>query len=375
MSKKTEMVAVEAKEVAVGVAEVAETLYAEENDLVVGDRLANEITMLKEQTQQVVLFNSIEIGRRLTEAKKLVKHGQWGKWLKERVSYSQRTANDLMKIYEEYGKSGLAAKSQSIANLGYTQALTLLNLPKESRERFVEENDPKDMTIKELQAKVANLTSEKSAVETQLVQSQRENQKLISEKERAKEKTDAEAEKLSKYIQMLEQQAEVAEKNKQEDVERRLQEAIKEEKEKLAKVEGETVSLREEIKMLQVRQAEAVDAARKAERERAKSEVERKDAEIGRLKARMKEQMEKAAGDAARAQSLYEEEQAKNRLAGDLAKGSYLIEEVLDGYAELMDILMGIRKRDKTQGDELLSDLENSMEKIRRKANIKVVAS
>lgn len=103
--------------------ESAETVqYVSDEDAAREDRLVSEIRMITEQTKQVVLFNSIEIGRRLTEAKAMVKRGTWGTWLKERVDYSQRTANNFMKIYQEYGRNGLAEKSQALANLSYTQA-------------------------------------------------------------------------------------------------------------------------------------------------------------------------------------------------------------------------------------------------------------
>lgn len=100
--------------------------YVSDEDAAREDRLVSEIRMITEQTKQVVLFNSIEIGRRLTEAKAMVKRGTWGTWLKERVDYSQRTANNFMKIYQEYGRNGLAEKSQALANLSYTQALALI---------------------------------------------------------------------------------------------------------------------------------------------------------------------------------------------------------------------------------------------------------
>lgn len=97
----------------------------------------------------------MEIGRRLKEAKSLVKHGEWGKWLEESVSYSQSTADRLIKLYEEYGTSlpdnqGLS-NSAPVRNLTYTQALLLLGLPAEEREEFIVQNDVTGMTKQELQ--------------------------------------------------------------------------------------------------------------------------------------------------------------------------------------------------------------------------------
>ena len=78
--------------------------YVSDEDAAREDRLVSEIRMITEQTKQVVLFNSIEIGRRLTEAKAMVKRGTWGTWLKERVDYSQRTANNFMRNTDEQAK-------------------------------------------------------------------------------------------------------------------------------------------------------------------------------------------------------------------------------------------------------------------------------
>ncbi|MCM1565904.1 MAG: DUF3102 domain-containing protein [Dehalobacter sp. 4CP] len=65
--------------------------------------IAAEINMITCQTKKILLTSAIEIGRRLLEAKDLVKHGEWGKWLAESVSYSQKTAERLIKLYQEYG--------------------------------------------------------------------------------------------------------------------------------------------------------------------------------------------------------------------------------------------------------------------------------
>jgi hypothetical protein len=118
--------------------------------------IAAEINSIKHQTMQMVLCNSIEIGNRLIEAKGMLEHGEWGKWLKENVDYSQSTANNLMRVAEEYGADqfalfGANAKSQALANLSYTQAVALLGIPEEERETFVEEHDVENMSTRELQ--------------------------------------------------------------------------------------------------------------------------------------------------------------------------------------------------------------------------------
>ena len=85
--------------------------------------IAEEINHIKNQTKVMVIYNTIEIGRKLTEAKSKIPHGEWGKWLEEKVNYSKSTANYLMRIFEEYGSEQMALfgetppKFQALGNL------------------------------------------------------------------------------------------------------------------------------------------------------------------------------------------------------------------------------------------------------------------
>ncbi|RXZ84611.1 DUF3102 domain-containing protein [Paenibacillaceae bacterium] len=112
------------------------------------DVIASEIRFIDSQARQYVLQSAIEIGNKLTEAKALVSHGEWGTWLKEHVNYSQSSANNFMKVASEY------QNSQALANLSYSQAVALLSLPAEERETFVEENNAAEMSSRELAAAV-----------------------------------------------------------------------------------------------------------------------------------------------------------------------------------------------------------------------------
>jgi len=135
------------------------------SDIIVVERtplvIAAEINMIKYQTEKIVITNAIEIGRRLTEAKALLKHGEWGKWLEESVSYSQSTADKLMQIFREYGPKLLASpggdgslNSETFPNLTYSQALILLGFPAEEREQFITDNDVENMAARELRQAV-----------------------------------------------------------------------------------------------------------------------------------------------------------------------------------------------------------------------------
>jgi len=121
--------------------------------------IAAEINSIKDQTGKMLLYSAIEIGRRLTEAKSVVNHGEWLKWLEDSVSYSKSTAENLMRLSEEYGSKLPAdyqdsANSQTFGNLGYSQAVILLGIPEDERAKFMAENDVENMSARELQQAV-----------------------------------------------------------------------------------------------------------------------------------------------------------------------------------------------------------------------------
>ena len=118
--------------------------------------IAAEINTIKRQVQETVIAGSLRIGEKLQEAKSLVPQGEWGKWLEENVEYSQSTAENLMKLYREYGTNQQSlfdtwTSSQTFGKLSYTQHLALLALPFAERQEFAENNNVADMSTRQLQ--------------------------------------------------------------------------------------------------------------------------------------------------------------------------------------------------------------------------------
>lgn len=180
------------------------------------DTIATEINTIKRQTQKIMLASSIEIGKRLTEAKDMIDHGAWGKWLQDNVNYSERTAQNLMRVYDQYGdKFGMTEMDSLFASgapnvfeeLSYTQALALLLLPTDAeREEFVKENDVASMSTRELQeaikarkeAEDRAMDAEKRAWEAKEKLRQAENRALQAEdKARNAEQSDLYDERLT----------------------------------------------------------------------------------------------------------------------------------------------------------------------------------
>ena len=113
------------------------------------EQVTQGILVLSAQTAA----NMCQLGKLLTEAKAMVGHGGWMKYLKEEVSYSPSAANSFMRMYEAYGEFG--PNPQTFGNLGSSKALELLALPEGKREEFAEAHDVESMSVRELKAQIA----------------------------------------------------------------------------------------------------------------------------------------------------------------------------------------------------------------------------
>lgn len=114
-----------------------------------------EIRTIQDSVRRTALSGAIEIGRRLTEAKELLQHGEWGDWLKREFEFSQSTASRLMQLFREYGADqgslfGAEAKYATLQNISVSNALRLIAIPDEEREEFAAEHDIEHKSAREV---------------------------------------------------------------------------------------------------------------------------------------------------------------------------------------------------------------------------------
>lgn len=121
--------------------------------------LATEIKAITEQTRGVVISAALAVGKRLVEARSICQEGRWLEWLENAVDYSERKAQDMMRLYEVYGRSG--SIPDSIAALDYSKAVVLLSAPAEAREALAEQAVDADMSVRQLQQEIKALKAEK----------------------------------------------------------------------------------------------------------------------------------------------------------------------------------------------------------------------
>lgn len=306
-----------------------------------------EIKDLCRQAQTMALLYAVEIGRRLDEAKRALPYGKWGEWLKNEVEFSQSSANNFMKLYEEYGAAqisifGASVDSQTFANLPYSKALQLLAVPRDEREAFAEEVGASDLSVKEL----------KAAIE--------ERDRAKKEAEEAKAREEDLADKLAEAEAAAE---ESAAKAAEADA---LREKLEDMAGKLESSRTFAASLREQLK-----KAEADPKIPKAKLEQIRKEAEeaaRKEAEA-EAAADLEEAKKRAAAAEAdaiaaklaakQAQERLEEAQKKLKTASpEVTAFKALFDSMQGTAAKLRTMIEKIRSEDPETADKLAAALK-----------------
>ena len=179
--------------------------------------VAVEIRTLQKQAQGIILSYAIEIGRKLEEAKAMVPFGEWGEWLKRELDYSPSTAQNLMKLFREYGDDQMSLfggpKSQTFGDLTYSKALKLLAIPDaDEREQFAAENDVEHMSVRDLDAAIR----ERDAARQDAEQARFEAENARNEAQATKAEAAREREALAVRAQSYRENMAAAEKAKKE---------------------------------------------------------------------------------------------------------------------------------------------------------------
>ena len=326
------------------------------------DILAAEIRTIKSQTGRMVLNASIEVGRRLTEAKAKLPHGSWGEYLKNEVDYSPSQAQNLMRVFREYGSDqqslfGGEAKSQTFGRLTFSQALSLLVIPDEGeREKFVLENDVEHMSVRELNEalKARDAAEEKAAAAEDTARGLREEaERLRGELTDQARVYEAKLTSAGVEVDRAKAEAQAAQEAQEKAAAKaqRFQEALSEANASSQAAEEEHTRLLQELEELRNRPTEADTAAVEAARQAAIAEMTEK---VDKAKDAKKKAEEKRK---AAEESL---EAAQKELADLKAKGP----EVRELTQEEKDALTAEAvERIKAESAERMQALEKQLSK------------
>ena len=296
------------------------------------ETITTEILQMKEDAGNAI----IGIGQRLIEAKSMLPHGEWLPWLTEQVEFSERTAQNFMRLAREW------SNPHAVADLGARKALMMLALPADERDKFMAENhivdgEEKsviDMTSRELEKAIRERDEANKAAEAARADAK------DAEESRSKMEADMAALKnLQKSAQEAEEQA------------RRELESVRAELKKLQDKPVDVAVMEVDQKALEKARAEAV-AGMQDKLDRAKAARDKANEKLYAV--------EKELADANAKLEAAKAEERKSVISGDrdLATFELLFNQAQETVNKLHGLLLKLKGREDT---ELAGKVEKAM--------------
>lgn len=320
------------------------------------DIIGAEIRGLTQQAKTMTLWFGIEIGRRLTEAKEMLEHGQWLAYLKEQTEFSRSSTGRLMTLYKEYGAAqtslfGAEANYPTLNNLSISNALRLLAVPEDEREEFAAEHDVEHMSARELD----ELIKQRDEAEQRAARAEEQVQQAAD----GAAKADEQYQKAKQELHLLREKLGNAEAQK-------------------AAAEKELFELRERpvevaVEVDEKAVEEAVTAARaKNDAEwaekmaKVKNELSEAGLKAEKLKAKIKKAEEKAEEKAAELERL-----KKSQTLNDpnTAVFKQIFEQVQEDFNKLHGSLLKVRASDPDTAEKLTAAVRALVDKMQGALN------
>lgn len=322
-------------------------------------------------------FALIEIGKCLLEAKQCLPHGAWGEWLKNEVDFSERTAQNFMKIAKEY------KNPQLISDIGnsLSKALALTDLSEEEREEFVgeaheingEEKTVAEMTTKELKEVLKELEAERKEKEKLKKQLDLFEDEAQRKQDEAVDAAYSHGEEQIKRLSELKEQAEAAAREAEKKVAELQGEVLelqmqKEQTTLLDATELEKIRMEAEAeanKKVEAALQKKLDKAKK-EAEKAKKEAKEAQAAIEAHEEAQKEAEETALALKKRLKLVQEEADKKVRLAGNQEMAVFKVhfENVQMEFNEMMTCIDNLQEKEPEEAGKMRTAMKSLCQNI-----------
>ena len=306
--------------------------------------------------------------------------GEWNdlkKWLKDEVEFSERTAQNFMRIAKEY------RNPQLISDIGNSasKAIMLLSMPVEEREEFVgeaheingEEKTVAEMTTKELQEVLKELDAERKEKEQLKKQLDLFEDEAQRKQDEAVDAAYSQGEEQIKRLSELKEQAEAAAREAEKKV-AELQGEVSElqmQKEQTTLLDAtELEKIRMEAEAEANKKAEAalqkkLDKAKK-EAEKAKKEAKEAQAAIEAHEEAQKEAEETALALKERLKLVQEEADKKVRLAGNQEMAVFKVhfENVQMEFNEMMTCIDNLQEKEPEEAGKMRTAMKSLCQNI-----------
>lgn len=335
--------------------------FVEEKKMVQEELLVAKILQSKELAMNTFFQCALEIGKCLTEAKAIIKHGQWTSWLKERVQFSERTAQNYMRIYKETEQNGSPLlKTQAFADLGYAQVIEILSLPGEMQEEFLSMHDAKEMSSREVKKAVAEMKAQNEDLTAKLKSMEKEKS-TVQEDRKAKEK---EIESLVAHVEALQSEQELAVKNRDKELEKAVANAIKDTEKKIASAEKEHKLLLDKFDKLSETHRIEIEQLKARSAKEKETLLEKKEKELEKKTKSFNEKLDKVQRKLEASEKAKTDAESKAAMNEAVVKCKVLMERVQSDCKEALQILSKLEGVDKPMVQQLRTVMNETLTAI-----------
>lgn len=313
------------------------------------------------QKKQDLACNIIDIGRDLLDAKSKLSHGEWLPYLKERVYFSVKMAENYMRVAKEFPNSKL------VADLGVRKAIALLALPSGEIEDFVEEHGVIDMTSRELEKAIRERDEARQAMESAQAEAR------SAEESRAKMESDmASLKALQKVAQQNAEQALTDLRTAREELQALREKPVDVAVQTVPDPEAVRQAREEAVREMQARVDAAEAKVKASDKERRELEAKLKDLRKSaddnaeKLSRAEKTEAELAAVRQQLEDLVRAEKQSALNSDPDLAKFQFIFDQTQGQVNQLHGLYLKIRNRDETSAGKLQKALLALSDVVRR---------
>ena len=325
-----------------------EIINAEYREIVDLDEKSTEELTEKANTlyQQMQMIGAVGIqmaadaGRCLTKIKERIGHGNWGDWCKRNLEFSERKAQNMMKLAAEmHEKNGIFSNPQTFADIEISKVYALLAAPEEVQKAVLDDPKMEEASVREFQDEIKRLKAELAA-------------------ERAKEQVDTSAEELAaaeQKIKELSAQVKILQEGKTKaEWEREVEDLQK-------KIEAEAQKAKEAARKLKEAKAAAADEAEKAAAAAAEKAKEDAKAEA---KAEVEKETAKLAGEISAAKAEIEKlnKKLENSTAAEIVEFKVKADQLQKDFQGCMKCIEDMYGKDLGQASRMAAALKQVMQ-------------
>lgn len=281
-----------------------------------------------------------EAGRCLTKIKERIGHGNWGDWCKRNLDFSERKAQNMMKLAAEmHEKNGIFSNPQTFADIEISKVYALLAAPEEVQKAVLDDPKMEEASVREFQDEIKRLKAELAV-------------------ERAKEQADNSAEELEaaeQKIKELSAQVKILQEGKSKEEWEREVEALQK------KIETEAQKAKEAARKLKEAKAAAAAEAEKAAEAAAEKAKEDARAEA---KAEVEKETAKLAGEvsAARAEIEKLNKKLENSTAAEIVEFKVKADQLQKDFKACMKCIEDMYGKDLGQASRMAAALKQVMQ-------------